>query len=232
MQSSPPESTVASSSSPPTSPVTRDDPAFASALRGAGLAPDLAGEELVRVARRARPEPTVERQADMLEAYYDANGDDALSSTRRSVDRFLCQRADATVGTTALLNHLGALAPELGEIALERIGGGDEGPLVLRAGEHFAALLDDYEENLETGEIDLRDVEAARGGQAVTLRGLVRALNGLLDRFGVRERLVPLRSDADREMYVALPLTEALELARQGYLEDDDAAAVMELGCW
>lgn len=232
MQSSPPESTVAPSSSPPSSPVTRDDQDFANALRGAGLAPDLVGEELTRVARRARAEPLIERQADMLEAYYDANGDESLSGTRRSVDRFLCQRADVPVGTTALLNHLGALAPELGEIALERIGGGEEGPLVLRAGEHFAALLDDYEENLETGEIDLRDVEAARGGQAVTLRGLVRALNGLLERFGVRERLVPLRSDADREMYVALPLTEALELARQGYLEDDDAAAVMELGCW
>jgi ClpP class serine protease len=103
---------------------------------------------------------------------------------------------------------------------------------VLRAGEHFAALLDDYEENLETGEIDLRDIEAARQGQAVTLRGLVRALNALLERFGVRERMVPLRSDADREVYVALPLTEALELARLGHLEEDSAEDVMELGCW
>lgn len=212
--------------------VTPADRAFADALRGVGLAPDLAGDELARVARAARATPGIEREVDILEAYYGANGDEALSHTRRGVDRFLCQRADDATGTTALLNHLGALAPELGEISLERIGGGDEGPLVLRAGEHFAALLDDYEENLETGEIDLRDVEAARQGQAVTLRGLIRALNGLLDRFGVRERMVPLRSDEDREVYVALPLTEALELARQGYLDEEDAADVMELGCW
>ncbi len=234
MQSSPPETQSSSASKPEAarSPVTADDQAYADALRGVGLAPDLVGEELVRVARKARPEPVIERTIDMIEAYYEANGDHALSQTRRSVDRYLCQRADEAVGTTALLNHLGALAPELGEIALERIGGGEEGPLVLRAGEHFAALLDDYEENLETGEIDLRDIEVARQGQAVTLRGLVRALNALLERFGVRERMVPLRSDADREVYVALPLTEALELARLGHLEEDSAEDVMELGCW
>lgn len=221
--------------SPPPTPrsaVTSEDQSFADALRAVGLAPDLAGEELARVARAARSESGIERNIDLIEAYYEAGGDEALSHTRRSVDRFLCQRAGEATGTTALLNHLGALAPELGEIALERIGGGDEGPLVLRAGEHFAALLDDYEENLETGDVDLREVEAAHQGQAVTLRGLVRALNGLLDRFGVRERLVPLRSDQDREVYLALPLTEALELARQGHLEEDNAEDVMELGCW
>jgi len=233
MQSSPPETHVADGSPSPTrSPLTAEDQAFADAFRGVGLAPDLVGEELLRVARVARSEPGIERTMDLVEAYYEAAGDDALSQARRSVDRYLCQHAGDAVGTTALLNHLGALAPELGEIALERIGGGEEGPLVLRAGEHFAALLDDYEENLETGEIDLRDIEAARQGQAVTLRGLVRALNALLERFGVRERMVPLRSDADREIYIALPLTEALELARAGHLEEESAEDVMELGCW
>ena len=58
------------------------------------------------------------------------------------------------------------------------------------------------------------------------------ALNVLLDRYGVRERLVPLRSDAAREVYVALPLTEALELARLGHLEEESGEAVMELACW
>ncbi len=232
MQSSPPETHVPRSPASPPGPVTPEDQEFADALRAVGLAPDLSGEELVRAARRARDEPGIERRIDIIEAYYEAGGDEAVSHARRSVDRFLCQRASDATGTSALLNHLGALAPELGEIALERIGGGAEGPLVLRAGEHFAALLDDVEENLETGEIDLREVDAAKHGQAVTLRGLVRALNGLLDRFGVRERLVPLRSDAEREIYVALPLTEALELARQGHLEEDNAEEVMEIGCW
>ena len=212
------------------SPVTAEDHAYTTALREAGLAPDLSGDELVRVARAARVAPGIGRSIDIVEAYYEAAGDLALSRTRRSVDRFLCQRVDDATGTTALLDHLGALAPELGEISLERIGGDEAGPLVLRAGEHFAALLDDYEESLETGEIDLRDVDGASGG-AVTLRGLVRALNALLERFGVRERMVALRSDPEREIYVALPLTEALELARNGHLEDE-AEHVLELGCW
>lgn len=233
MQSSPPETPAETQAADGahTGPVTPADHEFASALRGVGLAPDLSGDELTRVAALARGEG-VPRRIDLVEAYYDAAGDEALSRTRRSLDRFLCQHVNEPVGTGALLDHLGALAPELGEIVLERIGGSTDGPLVLRAGEHFAALLDDYEENLETGEVDLRDVEAASQGQAVTLRGLVRALNTLLDRFGVRERLVPLKSDADREVYVALPLTEALELARHGHLEDESAEDVMELGGW
>ncbi len=214
-----------------------DDLAFITALRDAGLVPDLTGAELARVGRLVTGEPGLTRRIDVLEAYYEADGDPAISRSRRLVDRFFCQREGEPITTTTLLRSLTDLAPELGEIALERIGGGADGPLVLRAGENFAALLDDYEEHLDTGEVDVRDMEEvererAAGIMMVTVRGLVRAVNVLLDRNGVRERLVPLRSDAPREIYVAVPLTEAIELARLGHLEEESPEDVMELCSW
>jgi hypothetical protein len=65
----------------------------------------------------------------------------------------------------------------------------------------------------------------------VTLRSLIQATNMLLERKGVRERFVALRSDEAREVYVATPLTEAIDLARAGHLEDG-VEEVVELGCW
>lgn len=233
MQSSPPETNDTPSRPPATSPITQDDRDFVDALKQAGLVPDLGGEELARVVRMADGKKGLERRATLLEAYYAAGGDAAVAGTRRTVDRFLVQREGDPLNTSILLSHLSELAPELGEIVLERIGGGDEGPLVLRSGENFAALLDDYEENLDTGELDLRDIDARDPkAMAVTVRGLVRAVNALLERIGVRERFVQLASDHAREVYVAVPLTEALELARAGHLEDENAEAVMEHGCW
>src|SRR5690606_14851192 len=93
---------------------------------------------------------------------------------------------------------------------------------------------DDYEEALDTDEIDLRELEdRRRRGQMVTVRGLVRSLNGLLDRHGVRERLVALRSGDAREIYVAMSETDAVALARGGGGEEEDGEGVMELGgCW
>jgi hypothetical protein len=235
MQSSPPETNPAEHPSRPpvAGPITQEDRDYVDALKQAGLVPDLAGDELARVARLADGKKGLDRRAALLEAYYAAGGDGSVSSTRRTVDRFLLQREGDPLNTSILLSHLSELAPELGEIVLERIGGGDEGPLVLRSGENFAALLDDYEENLDTGELDLREIEARDPKvMAVTVRGLVRAVNALLERIGVRERFVQLASDHAREVYVAVPLTEALELARAGHLEDDNAEAVMEHGCW
>lgn len=213
-----------------------DELAFVSALRDAGLAPDLAGEELRRAAVSMRETVSdldpMSRRIDLLEAYYAAGGDPSVSRTRRSVDRFLMQRETDPVTAAQLVSRILELTPELGHVSLERVGGGADGPLVLRAGEHFAALLDDYEESLETGEIDLRELERHESRTTmVTLRGLVHATNMLLERHGVRERFVALRSDPAREIYVATPLTEAIELARGGHLEDD-AEEVVELGCW
>ena len=125
--------------------------------------------------------------------------------------------------------RLGAITPELGPDTLERIGS-DDGPLVLRAGEHLAAVTDpEEEEELDTGPIDLSELEESA---TITVRGLVRAVNILLDRFGVRERLVPLPSDGRREAYGALPVAEAMTLCRAGALDVTNAERLFDLAAW
>lgn len=207
-----------------------DDQAFLDALRGAGLLGDLDEEELLRVASEAGESDSDERCVTLLELYYHAGGDAEAAARRRRKDRFFLQRMGEPATASGLVVRLVELTPELASVTLERIGG-EEGPLVLRAGEHFAAVLDDYEE--EPDELDAREAELrSRGVPMVTVRGLVRALNVLLDRHGVRERLVALRGDAEREIYAGLGVAEAMQLTRSGCLEDDDAEDVMELGAW
>lgn len=209
-----------------------DDRDFLEAVRGAGLLSELDEEELLRVASEVSEGDADERCVTLLELYYAAGGDAEASTRRRRADRFFLQRVGQPATAAGLVARLVALTPELDAVALERIGGGD-GPLVLRAGEHFAAVLDDYEEEADTGELDLREAEQRKSGvPMVTVRGLVRALNVLLDRRGVRERLVALRGDHEREVYAGLGVAEAMQLTRAGYLEDDDAEDVMDLGAW
>lgn len=220
-------------------PLCEKDLAFVTALRNVGLLPDLVGEELWRSVRAARAkgrrEGSTAFRMDLLEAHYAADGDERTARSRQSVDRYFMHREEDPVTASVLLERLSALTPEVGPIALERIGSGGDSTLVLRAGDDFVALLDDFEESMNTGDIDLRELEAGPEGQptaTVSVRGLVRAVNVLLGRRDVRERLVPLRSDRVREVYVALPLTEAIELARAGWLEEESAEDVMELGGW
>ena len=47
------------------------------------------------------------------------------------------------------------LKPESAAVKLQRIGT-DEGPLVLRAGEHFSAITDEDDEDAETGTVAVR----------------------------------------------------------------------------
>lgn len=239
--SRPPEQTARLSKLPPAEGAERlaarllepEELELVKALRTAGLLKDLEGEELLRVATAISEGETLTRRVDLLATYYEADGDPDLARARRLADRAFLQRADDPVTAGALVARLAALAPELGALTMERIGTGDDAPLVIRAGEHFAALLDEYEESLDTDEIDLRELEdRRRRGQMVTVRGLVRAVNVLLDRHGVRERLVALRSDDDRELYVAMSVTDAIEIARRGWLEDETVEDVMELGGW
>lgn len=210
---------------PPTdAPLHARDLAFLDALRSVGLLPDLAGEELTRVVRAARSsggrDGSTKLRMDLLEVHYAGSGDERIAKSRRQVDRFFVHHEDAPATASVLLDRLAAVAPEVGPIALERIGGAD-GTLVLRAGEDFVALDDSDDEEAASAPTPM-----------VTVRGLVRGVNVLLARRNVRERLVPLRSDVDREVYVAVPLTEAIELARGGHLEEENAEAVMELGSW
>ncbi|MBX7195986.1 MAG: hypothetical protein K1X94_28280 [Sandaracinaceae bacterium] len=230
--STPPSSTAAAGAPP-----HEKDAAFLDALRNVGLLPDLAGEELkrsLRVARgKGKREGSTQFRMDLLDAHYSAAGDAGIARSRRQVDRYFVHHESEPVTASTLLDRLAALAPEVGPIALERIGSGADSTLVLRAGDDFVALLDDFEESMDTGDIDIRDLEGGGSPTAmVTVRGLVRGVNVLLGRRNVRERLVPLRSDVMREVYVALPLTEAIDLARAGWLEEESAEDVMELGGW
>lgn len=229
----PPTSAVLASDAP----AHEKDLAFLQALRNVGLLPDLAGDELKRSLRCARDlgkrEGSTQFRMDVLEAHYTADGNEAIARSRRQVDRYFIHHESEIVTASTLLDRLSALAPEVGPIALERIGAGADSTLVLRAGDDFVALLDDFEESMDTGDIDIRDLDAGGTPSAmVTVRGLVRGVNVLLGRRDVRERLVPLRSDVMREIYVALPLTEAIDLARAGWLEEDSAEDVMDLGGW
>ncbi|UJR78734.1 hypothetical protein [Sandaracinus amylolyticus] len=241
--SRPPESAARLSELPPAEGAERlasrlldpDELEFVRALRNAGVAKDLQGDELLRVATAIGDGDPIARRIDLLEAYYGASGDDRVARTRRLADRLFVQRANDPVTAGALVTRLASIAPELGTVKMERIGSSADAPLVLRAGEHFVALLDDYEESLDTDEIDLRELEERRRRghtTMVTVRGLVRAVNVLLDRHGVRDRLVALSSDDDREVYIATSVTEAIELARGGWLDDENVEDVMELGGW
>jgi hypothetical protein len=211
-----------------------DDHAFLEALRAAGRLAELDDEELLRIASEVPDRDDAEgRWVDLLELYYDAGGEAEVSTRRRRADRFFLQRMGEPATAASLVERLSALAPEIGPAHLERYGGSDEGPLVLRAGEHFAAVLDDYEEETETDEFDVSEAEARRAGvPMVTVRGLVRATNVLLDKAGVRERLVGVRSDLDREAYIAMGLTDAMGCADAGYLEEESAEEVMDVGAW
>lgn len=209
-----------------------DDIAYLDALKDAGLLGELDAEELLRVATEVAEPDAERRRVQLLELYYAAGGDAAAAERRRRTDRFFLQRAGEPATAAGLVERLVALTPELSNVQLERIGG-PEGPLVLRCGEDCSAVLDDYEEEADTDEIDLREIEARRGEvPMVTVRGLVRALNVLLDRNDVRERLVALRGDEEREVYVQLGVTEALTLVKAGHLEDVEAEDVMELAGW
>src|SRR5687768_14119915 len=61
---------------------------FVTALHEAGIALELDGAELTRVAHAARPEPGPARRIDLLEAYYAAEGDPILSQRRKATDRW------------------------------------------------------------------------------------------------------------------------------------------------
>jgi len=221
------------SSSPPASAkrlaaqlLDPEDLAFLDALKTAGLMAELDDDELLRIASEAESTDRETRWVELIETYYEASED------RRSADRYFTQRVGQPATAALLVERLSSLLPELGGMSLERIGG-DEGPLVIRAGEHFCAVLDEHEEEMDTDQIDLSDLED-RGPEIphVTVRGLVRSTNVLLDRHEVRERMISLRGDLEVEMYVFLGITEAMPLANAGYLEDEDPEDVMELAAW
>ncbi|MCB9595667.1 MAG: hypothetical protein H6719_23295 [Sandaracinaceae bacterium] len=205
------------------------DVGFLDALRKAGLIAELEEDELLRVASEVDATDPDERWVELLELYYNV-ADPERRETRCTADRYFVQKVGQPATASGLVQRLSDLQPELGGISLERIGG-PEGPLVLRAGEHFCAVLDEHEEEMDTDQIDLTDLDQP-DVPMVTVRGLVRSTNVLLDRHGIRERLISLRGDDRREIYVRLGVTEAMALCQDGYLEDELPEDVMELAAW
>jgi hypothetical protein len=227
-----------SSTRPPTSPPAarpaapsfdEEDRTFVAAMRDAGLCSELEDAELERVIAYIGSRRGLGRRVDMLEAYYSANGDGEVARRRIASDGFFLQREDEPINAHGLVKRFSRLVPDLRRVVIERIGT-DDGPIVLRAGEHVAAVVDDYEEDLETGEIDLREID--EGPPTISVLGVVRALNVLMQKHSIRYRFVPLASDQAREVYVTTTVAEAMTLANGGYLDLDDAEQLLDLASW
>jgi len=212
----------------PPPPPAEADARYVRDLRTAGLLRELTDPLLDVFLETAPTSPDEDaRRLDLLLLYYHASDTEAAARRRRQ-DRFFLHDANEPASARDLVVRLSSVTPELGNVTLERIGS-DDGPLVLRAGEHLAAVSDPEEEELDTGQIDLTELEE---GSSITVRGLVRAINVLLDRFGIRERLVPLPSDGRREAYAALPVAEAMNLCRSGGLDVTNAERLFDLAAW
>jgi hypothetical protein len=194
-------------------------------LCAAGLLTELDGNELQRIQRNLRGEG-VTRTLHLAFLYYDVAGDAEGSLRRRRTDRFFGYDEGERLTALQLLGRLAEVNPELDGMQLEQIG--DDGPLVVRCGDHVAGVVDDQDDDADTGEIDLSRGDAP----TVTVRGLVNAVNRLLDRIGIRERLVALRSDGRREMYLAVTLATAMTLCREDLLEEEDPEELLEHAGW
>lgn len=209
-------------SEPPLAPaeglLTQDDCDFVTALHDAHVALDLEGSELTRAAEYVRSESAPARRLDLLEAYYDADGDPIVSQRRKATDRWFLFSNDAGLTAAMLVQRLLTVTPELTMARLERIGGAD-GALVLRAGDHVCGLEDDRLDEY--------------GAVTVSVRDMVRAFNVLLDRHGVRTRLVGLFGDGTREAYFGqASMGTAIILAHAQYLDVPDAESLMQRTAW
>ncbi len=190
---------------------------FVTALHEAGVALELDGAELTRAARLAHAEPGPARRIDLLEAYYGAAGDPILSQRRHATDRWFVYSIEDGLTSSTLVQRLLASAPELSAARLERIGG-EEGALILRAGDEVCGLEDD---------------RIHQGLVTVSVRDMVRAFNVLLDRHGVRTRLVGLFGDGTREAYFGQSsMGSAIALANAQYLDAADAEILMQRTAW
>jgi len=194
------------------------DEEYVELLRHAGLVEELSPPLMMVLSEVLRDGATgVEAsRVDLLLRYYDASGDTETATRRVQADRFLMHDNDDLIDAHGVVEKLSRLFPEVDTIHLERIGGGEGGPLVLRCGEHLSAVTDDYDEELGENDIDLRSFELV---ETVSVRGLVGALNGLLARADTDRRFLMLVADGKREVYVAVPSAGALSLLHQGVLD-------------
>jgi hypothetical protein len=211
-------SAVTSSAPPRVTSGPEGDRVFVEHLRTAGRLVDLDPtlEESLLASLDPR-DSAAARRIDLLEAYYRAPGDEALARFRTRADRFFLHVDDGSRRAIDVIERLVALAPEIGSPHLERIGGLD-GQLVLRSDDDLSPIDDDDED--------------AREDDSITVRGLVRAVNGLLERRNVPERFVEVLADGAREAYLAFDVSSAMRLLGAGLLPETSPDALMELGGW
>lgn len=192
------------------------DAEFVRLLHSAGLACELDGRQLATLTSEIEETRIHARRMDILELYYRGQGDASVASRRRRSDRFFMHNDHFSADGHQLVSRLSDLHPELASIDLQQIGG--DGPLVLRAGEHFSAVTDEDDESAERG--------------TVAVRALVRALNALLAKANVAERLVPLEPDESRELYVGVTEEGAMTLLQGGCTELSAVATLREFASW
>lgn len=196
---------------------SKRDEEFARLLHAAGLACELDTKLLATLVSSLEETRVDSRRMDILELYYRGNDDASVSVRRRSSDRFFMHNDQLEVTAHDLVASLAKLNPEVGDIELQRIGA-DDGPLVLRAGESFSAVTDEDDEDAD--------------GESVAVRALVRALNALLAKARVAERLVPLVPDRWRELYIGVTEQGAMTLLQGGCTEISTVAALREFASW
>jgi hypothetical protein len=196
---------------------SKRDQEFARLLHAAGLACELDMKQLSTIVAGIEQSRIDSRRMDILECYYRGNDDASVSSRRCSSDRFFIHHDESSVSAHQLVATLATLNPEIGEVSLQRIGG-DDGPLVLRAGEQFSAVTDEDDEDADPG--------------TVAVRALVRALNALLAKADVEERLIPLVPDESRELYLGVTEQGAMTLLQGGCTEQSAVAALREFAGW
>ncbi len=167
------------------------------------------------------------RRMELLRLYYVESPQDG-GEARRAADSFILHDSEQPESARQLVARIARLVPDVPAVSLERIGT-DDGPLVIRSGPDTFSAVNESEEDLDTDEIDLSELEAA---PTVAVRALFRAFNILLDRVDARDRFVLLCSDGTRECYARLSLADALSLCAAGHLDDDEDEAVLDLGAW
>lgn len=197
-------------------PLPRDaDLDFYASLRAAGLLADLTDALIETLMEVVGSKGEDARRLDLLELYYAAAGDVDASRRRSRADRMIVHHTGFGENAVTFIARLTVTNPELPGLCVERMGT-DDGPLVLRSGDFVSAVSDDDDPS---------------DGQ-VSVRAIVQACNVLLDRAEVEERLVLLRGDGERELYVAVGPTEALALCQAGALEEDDWERLHEYCSW
>ncbi|KPK13470.1 MAG: hypothetical protein AMJ62_15130 [Myxococcales bacterium SG8_38] len=196
---------------------SKRDEEFVRLLNAAGLACELDARQLAMLTSELGESRVQSRRMDILELYYRGNGDASVASRRRKSDRFFMHNDYFSVTAHQLVSLLAELNPEIAPIELQQIGA-DENLLVLRAGEHFSAVTDEDDEGAQPG--------------TVAVRALVRALNALLAKADVTERLVPLAPDDSRELYIGVTEEGAMTLLQGGCTELSAVAALREFASW